>query len=152
MSYYFILRESDFLWEMYPKSYLWSPNRLENFHVSMLLMKYYSARKSGITKKTLMMSTGRCRPKLYAGSNISQKRMTKNYIWSKFPFWWDCFRAFYPALFKKFWCSPVNLLHIFITPFPTNTSWGLLLNMLDKTIIEFSQNNKSYKFSWQHKP
>ena len=53
------------------------------------------------------------------------------------------------SFLKKFryGCSPVNLLHIFITPFPTNTSWGLLLNMLDKTIIEFNQNNKSYKFS-----
>ena len=26
-------------------------------------------------------------------------------------------------------CSPVNLLHIFRTPFPRNTSWWLLLNI-----------------------
>ena len=29
-------------------------------------------------------------------------------------------------------CSPVNFLHIFETPFPKNTSDGLLLNLLDK--------------------
>ena len=28
-------------------------------------------------------------------------------------------------------CSPVNLLHIFRTPFPTNTSAWLLLELLD---------------------
>ena len=30
-------------------------------------------------------------------------------------------------LLKSHWCSPVNLLHIFSTPFPKNTSEGLLL-------------------------
>ena len=30
-------------------------------------------------------------------------------------------------------CSPVNLLHIFRTPFPKNTSGGLLLNVCKQT-------------------
>ena len=29
----------------------------------------------------------------------------------------------------RYGCSPVNLLHIFRTPFPKNTSEGLLLNL-----------------------
>ena len=32
----------------------------------------------------------------------------------------------------RHWCSPVNLLHIFRTPFPKNTSGGLLLRLTCK--------------------
>ena len=35
----------------------------------------------------------------------------------------------------RYGCSPVNLLHIFITPFPKNTSRRLLLNVNDGTMI-----------------
>ena len=34
-------------------------------------------------------------------------------------------------------CSPVNLLHIFRTPFPKITSGGLLLNIVLKSIVRF---------------
>ena len=34
-------------------------------------------------------------------------------------------------------CSPVNLLHIFRTPFPKITSGGLLLNIVLKLIVRF---------------
>ena len=36
---YFILRENDFLWEIYPQSYPWSSNCLENFSFSKLLIE-----------------------------------------------------------------------------------------------------------------
>ena len=36
-------------------------------------------------------------------------------------------------------CSPVNLLHIFRTPFPKNTSGGLLLNVLIQVLGQFFQ-------------
>ena len=39
MSYYFILREDDFLWKIEPQSDPWSPNYLENFSVLKLLME-----------------------------------------------------------------------------------------------------------------
>ena len=37
--YHFILGESDFLQEIFPQSYPWSPNYLENFRISMLLIE-----------------------------------------------------------------------------------------------------------------
>ena len=43
------------------------------------------------------------------------------------------------------WCSPVNLLHIFRTPFPKNTSGWLLLKInLVKNILQ--QNEGIYQF------
>ena len=32
-------------------------------------------------------------------------------------------------------CSPVNLLHIFRTPFPKDTSEGLLLKVLEREVV-----------------
>ena len=41
------------------------------------------------------------------------------------------------------WCSPVNLQHIFRTPFPNNTSGQLLL----KDIVDFELYESSYNIS-----
>ena len=35
LSYYIILRESEFLWKIKPQSYPWYPNCLENFSVAI---------------------------------------------------------------------------------------------------------------------
>ena len=40
-------------------------------------------------------------------------------------------------------CSPLNLLHIFRTPFPKNTSGGLLLNMWVMSQGSFTEHFKS---------
>ena len=50
-------------------------------------------------------------------------------------------------------CSPVNLLHIFKTPFPKNTSGGLLMTslllLLKKMNVQlFSWYIRSSKFQW----
>ena len=37
------------------------------------------------------------------------------------------FQSIFIEIALRHGCSPVNLLHIFITPFSKNTSWGLLL-------------------------
>ena len=37
-------------------------------------------------------------------------------------------------------CSPINLLHIFRTHFPKNTSGGLLLNLAKLFILENTEN------------
>ena len=53
-------------------------------------------------------------------------------------------------------CSPVNLLHIFRTPFPKSTSGWLLLNVPDKSVglrislyeqIFPKENDKEMKFA-----
>ena len=45
-------------------------------------------------------------------------------------------------------CSPVNLLHIFRTPFPRNTSGWLLL--IRRTTLYLSQIHKNCKSQWQN--
>ena len=53
-------------------------------------------------------------------------------------------------------CSPINLLHIFRTPFPKNTSGWLLLNVPAKSVglrislyeqISPKENDKEMKFA-----
>ena len=43
----------------------------------------------------------------------------------------------------RYKCSPIYLLHIFRTPFPKNTSGGLLLNVQNEIseILKMFQNN-----------
>ena len=57
-------------------------------------------------------------------------------ICSKFTGGHPCWSGIWIKLQSKFieialrhGCSPVNLLHIFRTPFPRNTTWWLLLNV-----------------------
>ena len=38
----------------------------------------------------------------------------------------------------QYGCSPINLLHIFRTPFPKNTSWWLLLYFVSKSLQEIA--------------
>ena len=38
----------------------------------------------------------------------------------------------------RYGCSPINLLHIFRTPFPKNTSWWLLLYFVSKSLQEIA--------------
>ena len=46
------------------------------------------------------------------------------------------------------WCSSVNLLHIFRTPFPKNTSWWLLLNVVCSiTLFEKGTTELKWFFS-----
>ena len=42
-------------------------------------------------------------------------------------------------------CSPVNLLHIFRTPFPKNTSGGLLLRVACHLALKIMKNILSFK-------
>ena len=44
-------------------------------------------------------------------------------------------------------CSPVNLLHIFRTPFPKNTSGELLMLVNDETVWELLQRTILKSFS-----
>ena len=46
----------------------------------------------------------------------------------------------------RYECSPVNLLHIFRSPFPKNTSGGLLLNLVDM-IIKTLNMHSEYPFA-----
>ena len=63
-------------------------------------------------------------------------------IWSKFTGEHSCWNVISIKLQNNFieitlrhGCSPVNLLYIFITPFPQNTSWRLLLEGAEASII-----------------
>ena len=43
----------------------------------------------------------------------------------------------------RHWCSPVNLLHIFRTPFPKNTSGWLLLHISISSELNFVANGQT---------
>ena len=48
-------------------------------------------------------------------------------------------------------CSPVNLLHIFRTPFPKNTSEGLLLRVLEREVLVQKTNCFLTRLIWDCK-
>ena len=53
------------------------------------------------------------------------------------------------ALQLRHGCSPVNLLHIFRTPFTKNTSGGLLLAILNSIYRTISTDRSSECSLWQ---
>ena len=78
------------------------------------------------TKKTAKLGSSRAEV-LFLGKEILK-------ICSKFTGEYPCRSAISVKLLCNFieitlrhWCSPINLLHIFRTPFPKNTSGWLLL-------------------------
>ena len=97
------------------------------------------------------------KPEIAFSVNINnvQKQPSKGVLWKRFPENMHQITGEHPCrsaisiklqsnfieITLRHWCSPVNLLYIFRTPFLKNTSEGLIMNVSSDTIKSYWQRS-----------